>query len=620
MAAIRPPVARQLVLAALDESLSAGGDVWPLGAQRFPAGDGAAFPGVVHPDGPRRLEAFERFPFPRQIWQAGPHRLERRVIVIHGCHAVLLRYRRLAGDGPLRLTLRPWTAFRDHHDTRTGEAAAAAPVAAPAGRWRVALTPPDGPPLLIEAPHAAWTGDPVTIRSVLHDREAERGLDDRDDFHSAGRFDVDIAPGGAFDLLAGLEGLPAEDPDRLERRERTRRVQILKPAAGRPAWERMLHLAADQFLVRRGDAGKTIVAGYPWFTDWGRDSMIALPGLCFVTGRVEEGGEILSTFAARVSDGLLPNHFPDAGEEPVYNTLDASLWYFQAVRHYLAAGGRLERVRRDLYGPGREILDRYQSGTRYNIHVSDDGLVSWDWPETALTWMDAKVDDWAATPRTGQPVEIQALWHGALLEMAALAERFRDVATARRWRRMAALARRSFRKFWNGDANYLHDRWEASGPDSSIRPNALFAVSLPYELLPRPQARAVVETARRRLYTPVGLRSLAPDHPDYRPVYVGTRRERDAAYHQGTVWGWLLGPFLEAVWRTAGDPRAAAAEVRETLAAAARHLAEDGLGTFAEVFDGDPPHTPRGCPAQAWSVAELLRIAALVDGRAIGRR
>jgi len=628
VAAIKPPVGRQLTLATLDESLSGDAGTFELGIHRHPEMDGGTSPGLLHPRGDQLLESFDRWPFPRHVWLAGPTRLERRVIMIHGFNAVLIRYRLLDGEGPIRLGLRPLLAFRDHHDNRHAADSSSVPFTTVTDSPdRLIFDPGDGGPVLTlralgkeGGADLAWQSDPTWIREILHEREIERGLDDRDDFAAPGRATLQLVPGQPLDLLVTVGEPPPGTPDELEEAELDRRRALLKPVMNRPEWIRTLHLAADQFLVRRGASQRTIVAGYPWFTDWGRDSMISLPGLCLATGRLDAAGEILSTFAAHIRDGLLPNHFPDATDLPEYNTLDASLWFFQAIRQYLAAGGSINRVRRDLYPAGREIIDRYATGTGYGIHADTDGLITWAWPNTALTWMDARVGDWAVTPRQGKPVEIQALWHGALMEMSDLAERFKDIDSARAWRASAARVRVSFRAaFWNEARGYLHDLIKLDGtPDPAIRPNALFAVSLPYDLLPLDEARRIVATASRELYVGVGLRSLARGEEEYEPIYVGDRRQRDAAYHQGTVWGWLLGPYLEATWRTSADRRTAGLEVERLLAIGARHLMEDGVGSWAEVFDAEPPHTPRGCPAQAWSVAEPLRLLALLDGR-LGR-
>jgi predicted glycogen debranching enzyme len=385
-----------------------------------------------------------------------------------------------------------------------------------------------------------------------------------------------------------------------------------------PEWIRHLTLAADQFIVARGDGtprggGTTVIAGYPWFGDWGRDTMIALPGLTLTTGRAADAASILRTFAIHVSEGMLPNRFPDGGEPPEYNTVDATLWYFHAIDAYLQATAD-HALLRDLYPTLRDIIDWHQRGTRYGIRVDPaDGLLRAGVANVQLTWMDAKFGNWVVTPRIGKAVEINALWHFALERMAAWARVLGQAGAADGYGAEAERVRESFiGSFWSEDAGYLYDVIDGPGGqpdahgrrvDSSLRPNQIFAVSLTPGLLDARRARAVVNSCSRELLTPVGLRSLSPRHPDYSGSYSGGPRERDAVYHQGTVWSWLLGPFVLAHYRVYADETQAHA----LLAGLAPHLGEACLGTVSEIFDGAAPHAPRGCIAQAWSVAETLR-------------
>lgn len=631
VAAIRPPVERQVVVARFEEYLECGGvrhRLWedrreaPAAAAGVPL-DRAAGPPAPAPDAYAPPVEFRRYPFPRHAWRIGACRLHRTVVMRQDANTTLVRYTLVEASGPVLLTLEPLCAFRDHHDTR--RATAAWPLAASDdGQWLTvrpvgeAAGGAERPALRLGHAGGSFVAAPAWAMGYVHDIETERGLDDVDDYPVPGRIEYRLAPGQSIDVILTLAGDPATPPppapDMIVADELARRAALLAPVAGASEPIRRLRLAADQFLVRRGRERRSIIAGYPWFTDWGRDTMIALPGLCLATGRLAEAGDILATFAAHVKDGLLPNHFPDDGEAPHYNTVDASLWFFQAIRQFRAAGGALAAVRRDLYPAAREIVGRYVSGTHFNIRADQDDLIGWDAAGQALTWMDARVDDHAFTPRRGRPVEIQALWHAALLELAELAALFDEPALAADARARAARVKAAFnRLFWNAERGYLHDVLTAGGPDPALRPNALFALSLPGDLVPRERAQAILATARRALVTPVGLRSLAAGEPGYVGRMIGDRVARDTAYHQGTVWGWLLGPYLEALWRSADDRAAARAEIRARLDAAAAHLADDGLGTFAEVFDGDQPHHPRGCLAQAWSVAELLRIHALLD-------
>jgi glycogen debranching enzyme len=359
--------------------------------------------------------------------------------------------------------------------------------------------------------------------------------------------------------------------------------------------------------------GQSVIAGYPWFGDWGRDTMISLPGLTLTTGRPEVAASILRTFARYVDRGMLPNRFPDSGEIPHYNTVDATLWYFEALHQFerYQAGPDGEALVAELYPTLSEIVEWHVRGTRYGIQVDQDGLLSAGAPGVQLTWMDAKVDDWVVTPRQGKPVEINALWYNALRLMAKWAERLGKADAAARWSEMAArVATRFPKRFWYDAGGYLYDVVDGpQGDDPALRPNQLLAVSLPHSALATEQARQVVDACARALLTSHGLRSLAPDDPAYVGLYGGDRRERDAAYHQGTAWGWLIGPFVTAHYKVYRDATA----VRRFLRPFQHHLSDHGLGTLSEIFDGDPPHTPRGCIAQAWSVAEVLRVWALAN-------
>jgi predicted glycogen debranching enzyme len=377
-------------------------------------------------------------------------------------------------------------------------------------------------------------------------------------------------------------------------------------AADAPGWIDRLVLAADQFLVSRPLAddpgGLSVIAGYHWFGDWGRDTMIALPGLTLTTGRPEAARRILTTFARFVDGGMLPNVFPDAGERPEYNTVDAALWYVEAVRAYHAATGD-DGTARELFPALEQIVRAYAAGTRYHIRVDEaDGLVTAGEPGVQLTWMDAKVGDWVVTPRVGKPVEINALWYNALVAIAGLARRLGR--PDREWEAMVRRAAAGFARFWNAAAGYCYDVLDGpSGHEAGLRPNQILAVSLPASPLPADRQRRVVDACARRLLISYGLRSLAPGEPGYQPRYAGGPRERDGAYHQGTAWAWLLGPFALAYAKVHGDREAA----RVLLEPLAQHLADHGVGSISEVFDAEPPFAPGGCIAQAWSVAETLR-------------
>jgi predicted glycogen debranching enzyme len=399
-------------------------------------------------------------------------------------------------------------------------------------------------------------------------------------------------------VIASTEKRNAGDAEQFRIAEIERRESI---GAGRDPFERALFQAADQFIVRRGE-GSTVIAGYHWFSDWGRDTMIALPGLTLATGRYDEARGMLLAFADSVDRGMLPNRFPDAGETPEYNTVDATLWFFEAVRAFAAHTGDHEFVRTRLYPVLADIIGWHQQGTRYGIRLDADGLLLAGEPGVQLTWMDAKVGDWVVTPRYGKPVEIQALWYNALRVME-------ELSGEAKYREMADRARDSFRQlFWNEAAGCLYDGVNGDQRDASIRPNQIFAVSLHHTILAGEQAKKVVGAVERHLLTPYGLRSLAPSDPQYRGRYEGDPFSRDRAYHQGTVWPWLAGPFITAYLKVNGRSAKSRKQADRWLSELHRFMLDEGGGQLPEVFDGDAPHRAGGCMAQAWSVAELLRV------------
>jgi glycogen debranching enzyme len=472
------------------------------------------------------------------------------------------------------------------------------------------------------------------------------GLDAVDDNLCAGVFETTLQPGESSNLVASTDPNPNLDGVSAYAEHQVYELQRLaeaEPSLGpMPPEIEHLVLAADQFIVRRklpdDPEGRSVIAGYPWFGDWGRDTMISLPGLTLATGRYDVASRILRTFAHYVDRGMIPNRFPDEGQAPEYNTVDATLWYFEAIRAYHEATGD-ESLVRDLFPVLADIVDWHVRGTRYQIHVDPvDGLLYAGEPGVQLTWMDAKVDDWVVTPRIGKPVEVNALWYNALCIMADFARllgesaarssgfsrsstvcssgfsRFSLDAGGSLSGYYAALADEAcagFARFWNEEVGYLYDVLDGpEGNDPSLRPNQLFAVSLPHSPLTPEQQKAVVDACARHLLTSHGLRSLDPRHTDYKGHHGGDRRTRDAAYHQGTVWGWLIGPFVSAHLRVYHDPVLA----RSFLWPLIQELDAHCVGSLSEIFDGDPPHTPRGCVAQAWTVAEVLRAWKKTEG------
>ncbi len=605
VAAFQPPLGRTLLVAKVDETVLYDGATRPLGANRWAGG-------VVDPHGYREIERFALDgTTPVWTYAVADGLLEKRVWMEPGANTTYVRYRVLRARGSLALTIKVLVNYRDYHGATRGDGWRMDVARVPNGLRVVAFE--GAHPFVVLAEGADAQPAHTWYRNVDLPAERERGLDATEDHLHAGTFDVSLGPGGALTVVLSAESTPSLDGEQARRRSVRHEAQLIaawkrgRPGARKaPDWISQLVLAADQFVVRRPRAGDpdgmTIIAGYHWFGDWGRDTMIALPGLTLATGRAEVARRILTTFARFVDRGMLPNRFPEAGGAPEYNTADATLWYFEAIRAYHEATGDDETIK-DLFSVLEEIVRWHREGTRYGIAEDlGDGLLRSGEPGVQLTWMDAKVGDWVVTPRTGKAVEINALWHNALVTMAGFARRLRK--PAKPWEGLAARVRASFERFWNERAGCCYDVIDGpEGHDDALRPNQIFAVSLPASPLSTARQRRVVDACARHLLTSYGLRSLAPGHPRYQGCYRGDPWRRDSAYHQGTVWAWLLGPFALAHFKVYGD-RAAARSFLEPLA---DHLRDHGVGSIAEVFDGDAPFAPRGCIAQAWSVAETLR-------------
>jgi len=605
IAALKPPLGRTLLVAKVDDSVEYAGLRRPLFANRW--GDG-----TVDPYGYREIERF-RLEGTTPVWTyaCADALLEKRVWMEHGQNTTYVQYRVLRAGGPITVELKAMVNYRDYHSTTRGDGWRMKVEVVPGGIRVVAF---DGArPFVLLAPGAEV--------EVAHDwyqgfhlaLEQGRGLDSREDHLHAGTFKAALTPGGVLTLVLSAEEAPSLDGDAAWQRRRRHEDQLLsrwrrdQPAAERaPAWIEHLALAADQFVVRRplpdDPDGMSVIAGYHWFGDWGRDTMISLPGLAISTGRPEVAARILTTFARFVDRGMLPNRFPDAGEAPEYNTVDATLWYFDAIRAYHADTGD-DALLKQLFPVLEDIVQWHRDGTRYGIGEDKvDGLLRSGEPGVQLTWMDAKVGDWVVTPRTGKAVEVNALWYNALVSMAMFSRRLGKPVD--RWERLAESVKTGFERFWNEAAGYCYDVLDGpGGNEDALRPNQIFAVSLPESPLSPERQRQVVDACARHLLTSFGLRSLAPGHPDYKGRYGGGPWDRDGAYHQGTVWGWLLGPFALAHFRVYKDAVAA----RAFLLPMAHHLNDYGVGNIAEIFDGDPPFAPRGCIAQAWSASETLR-------------
>lgn len=599
VAALDPPLGRTLLVAGLDETVTYDDSAYDLAAHRWG-------PDTVDPRGFVHLDRFHlEGTVPVWTYALGDALLEKRVWMEPGENTTYVRYTLRRARAPVTLRAKALVNHRSHHATTQG------------GGWTMdVLSVEDGlridaydgaTPIFLRSAEAAMTPAHTWYRDVYLKTEAARGLGHREDHLHAATVEAPLEPGDSFTITAGVEPNASLDGPAALARRRDRDEQLVTQAGLNDAPEDVQHLArvADQFVVDRTTEdvpdGKSIIAGYPWFGDWGRDTMIALPGLILATGRPEVAEKILRTYGRYVDRGMIPNRFPGAGEDPEYNTVDATLWYVEAIHAYVESTNDVDLLA-DLFPVLEDIVQWHVDGTRYGIQVDpDDGLLRAGEPGVQLTWMDAKVGDWVVTPRIGKPVEINALWYNALRALADVADRLG--ADAAPFAERADRVESQFDRFWNPDRAYLRDVIDGpEGDDPRLRPNQIFAVSLPHSPISPDQQRAVVEACAAHLYTPHGLRSLAPHEADYVGTYSGDRETRDAAYHQGTVWSWLLGPFVKAHLRVHGDPEPA----RSFLAPLRRHLAGHGVGSISEIFDGDAPFPPRGTPAQAWGVAQLL--------------
>ncbi|MCI0388041.1 MAG: amylo-alpha-1,6-glucosidase [Acidobacteria bacterium] len=605
VAATQPPVGRMVLLSKLEETLIIDGRRYDLSANQYP--------GAVHPQGYQYLKEFRLDPFPIFTYEVEGLEIEKSVFMIHGENSTVIQYEvrttktNLPDD--LRLEVHPLIAFRDYHSTTHENGAINPQIDSEDGR--ASVTPYQGAPTLHLAHNAAElvvTG--YWYRNFEYWVERDRGLDFKEDLFNPYILKFDVRNKAQAAIIASTGRDEISRVAMYRRAEIQRRANIIGALPCENELVSTLVAAADQYIVSRGEQ-KTIIAGYHWFGDWGRDTMIALPGLTLTTGRFDVAKSILLEFAQFVDRGMLPNRFPDAGEQPEYNTVDATLWYFESVRSFLQYTVDYNFVRANLYHLLTDIIDWHERGTRYGIRVDEDGLLHSGEPGVQLTWMDAKVGDWVVTPRNGKAVEIQALWYNALRVMEELGNEFGDEAGEKRYGQMAKSAKQSFnRLFWNEEAGCLFDVVDSETRDGSIRPNQILATSLQHTMLTIEKAKQVVAIVERELLTPYGLRSLAPGDAQYRGRYAGGPAERDGVYHQGTVWAWLMGPFITAYLKVNGSSEKAREQASQWLEAFNGHLNDAGLGQVSEVFDGDQPYHPGGCIAQAWSVAELLRAAA----------
>lgn len=601
VAAIRPPLGRILALSKFEETFYLDGKSYELSSNQYP--------NKIYPKGFQFLKSFRLAPFPIWTYEIEKVEIEKKIFMLYGENTLICRWKikdkAQTANRKSKIEIKPLLAFRDYHHLRqktdnfdenfeTTE--------------NCVLVKPEAEMPTLFFSHNAKEIEKTSnwYNNFEYEIERTRGFDYHENLFQPFSLKFDLSE--TADVIVSTEKREVADAEKFEKSEIERRESLTKAANAQDDFTKQLVIAADQFIVSRGK-GKTVIAGYPWFSDWGRDTMIALNGLTLATNRPEIAKSILLEFSRYISEGMLPNRFPDAGDEAEYNTVDATLWYFEAIRAYAEKTDDYDFVKENLYGKLVEIIIWHLKGTRYNIHLDTDGLLYAGAGNSQLTWMDAKTGEDVFTPRVGKAVEIQALWYNALRIMEDFARRFGDEKDRKQYDSMARIAKQTFNGiFWNEREECLYDVINGEKKDASVRPNQIFAVSLPNTMLSVGRAEKIVKKVEEELLTPCGLRSLSPNDPKYQGTYQGSPYERDSSYHQGTVWAWLIGAFVESYKRVHPNERHTKDRVDEILRGFENQLRDEGIGQISEIFDGDKPHEPRGCFAQAWSVAEVLRV------------
>lgn len=599
VAALHPPVARTVLVSKVEESITLPSKD---GIERFDLSSNQ-YPGSIYPEGYQHLVNFERSLFPVFYFEAGGVKLKKTIAAIQGENTTLVLYEVLQASNQFTLGLLPLYAARDfyslsHHNDYINKQHCIADDALRIKNYA------DLPEVFIKVPNATFEESQQWYYNFEYGIEHERGLGYQEDLYTHGKFSIDLKKGDKVGVILSTEDTNGRDAFDLFTIERERREELIQRA--RTPVHAQLILAADQFIVARDGDLKTVLAGYHWFSDWGRDTMIALPGLCLTTGRFDDARKILQTFAEHVSEGMIPNRFVERGHAPEYNTIDASLWFFQAIYKYYQYA-RDQKFIDAILPVLLDIIEWHYKGTRYGIRVDDDALLKGGQDGVQLTWMDAKVGDWVVTPRQGKVVEINALWFNALCIVSYLLEETGNREAATTYSVKSRQVKESFNTtFWNEDKQCLYDYVNGEVKNSAVRPNQLYAISLPFVIVEKRQAEKILAKVTAELLTDRGIRSLSPADKDYKPFYEGDIWSRDGAYHQGTVWGFLMGAYIDALMHVAGAAGKRKAE--SLLTSFLEHLEEAGVGTLSEIFDGEQPHAPRGCMAQAWSVGEVLRV------------
>lgn len=602
VAAAKPPVGRQVILSKMDETIHVAetGKSYNLGCNKYK--------GAIFPNGYIFQQSFQRDLFPSFVYKTNGIEIKKTLAAIHGENTVVIQYEVVKANHEFVMELLPLSAIRDHHHLGKARELHGYTSHFDKDIFHSTLSL-DSEDLYIQIPEGRFQEQKEWYFNFEYSKEQSRGMEAHEDLFSPGKFYVNLKAGDKLGIIISTENPAGKDAGELFLREKARRIALSQKVNSPHPFIKQLSLAADQFVVKRGNGLRSIIAGYPWFSDWGRDTMIAIPGLCLATGREEDARRMLEVYADNLSEGMIPNRFPDDGEAPEYNTLDASLWFFVAAHKYLKATKDITFAKEKVLPACKEILDWHIKGTRYNIRMEEDGLLSGGQEGYALTWMDAKVGDFTPTPRIGKCVEINALWYNAweiyrsLLKMLGFRDEMHLVSNRIKW-----LRKQFVQTFWNEESDCLYDFVKGDYKDASIRPNQIFAISLPYSVLSPSKAASVLARVEDELLTPVGLRSLSKLDPAYKAYYHGPLHQRDAAYHQGTVWSWLIGPYMDASIRVKGS--IGMEHSRQLIRHMSKHFNQEGaIGNISEIFDGSGSHKSRGCFAQAWSIAELLRVS-----------
>jgi len=598
VAATVPPTERMNLVNKLDETIILSNQRFDLSTNDY--GD------VISPQGYQYLSSFKKDLFPEWIYEVNGIKLTKTIAMVHGENTTLIIYKVEKANEPFILELLPLISARGYHSLQHAYNNIFWDVQFENGIFK--NQPFYGAPnIYLSVPGATYKHDPHWFYRFNYAVEKYRGLDFEEDLFNHGMFTLELKEGDSLGIIISTEDPQNRNVHILLEQENLRRKDLIKGYEKNETLQQLI-LAADQFIVKRDEDLKTVIAGYHWFTDWSRDTMISLPGLCLSTARYEDAKKIIAAFAKNVSMGMLPNRFTDNNEPPEYNNVDGTLWYFVAIYKYLEHTNDTEFILKEILPVLKNIIDWHFKGTRYNIHVDEDGLLYAGEKGVQLTWMDAKIGDWVVTPRMGKPVEIQALWYNTLNIFSKLLEMNGQEEDARIVCIDANKAKKSFlQKFWFEEGHNLYDVIdEKENPDATLRPNQLFPISLPFALIEGEQAEAVLKIMEEQLYTPVGLKSLPKSDVHYVPVYGGDTYHRDSSYHEGTVWSWLLGPYIDALMKSESENKKAKA--KKVIEDFKYHLNEGCIGSVSEIFDADEPHHPRGCVAQAWGVAEILRV------------